>query len=48
VRETISDAVGRAGFMPLYLNPVNFEAIYHQRMAQVQAAAQAAPAGQPN
>lgn len=44
VRETISDAVGRAGFMPLYLNPVNFEAIYAQRMAQ----AQAQPAGQPN
>jgi preprotein translocase subunit SecB len=43
-RETISDAVGRAGFMPLYLNPVNFEAIYAQRMA-----AQAAqPAAQPN
>lgn len=34
VRETISDAVGRAGFMPLYLNPVNFEAIYAQRMQQ--------------
>jgi preprotein translocase subunit SecB len=44
VRETISDAVGRAGFMPLYLNPVNFEAIYAQRMAQ----AQAQQAGQPN
>lgn len=45
-RETISDAVGRAGFMPLYLNPVNFEAIYAQRMAQAQAEAQTA--GQPN
>lgn len=44
VRETISDAVGRAGFMPLYLNPVNFEAIYQQRMAQ----AQAQPTAQPN
>jgi len=42
VRETISDAVGRAGFMPLYLNPVNFEAIYAQRMQQAQ------PAAQPN
>lgn len=38
VRETISDAVGRAGFMPLYLNPVNFEALYAQRMQQGQAA----------
>lgn len=46
VRETVSDAVGRAGFMPLYLNPVNFEAIYAQRMAQAQAQAQ--QAGQPN
>ena len=46
VRETISDAVGRAGFMPLYLNPVNFEALYAQRMAQAQAEAQ--QAGQPN
>lgn len=46
VRETISDAVGRAGFMPLYLNPVNFEALYAQRMQQVQAEAQ--QAGQPN
>lgn len=46
VRETISDAVGRAGFMPLYLNPVNFEAIYQQRMAQAQVEAQAA--AQPN
>jgi preprotein translocase subunit SecB len=45
-RETISDAVGRAGFMPLYLNPVNFEAIYAQRMAQSQAQAQQAT--QPN
>lgn len=44
VRETISDAVGRAGFMPLYLNPVNFEALYAQRLAQ----AEAQQAGQPN
>lgn len=33
VRETVSDAVTRAGFMPLYLNPVNFEALYQNRMA---------------
>lgn len=46
VRETISEAVGRAGFMPLYLNPVNFEALYAQRVAQAQAEAQ--QAGQPN
>ncbi|MEJ5210618.1 MAG: protein-export chaperone SecB [Burkholderiales bacterium] len=47
VRETISDAVGRAGFMPLYLNPVNFEAIYAQRMQAAQAAA-AQAGGAPN
>lgn len=34
VRETISDAVSRAGFPPLYLNPINFEAVYAQRMQQ--------------
>lgn len=45
VRETISDAVSRAGFMPLYLNPVNFESLYAQRM---QAQAEAQQAGQPN
>ncbi|CAB1367590.1 protein-export chaperone SecB [Denitratisoma oestradiolicum] len=32
VRETISDAVGRAGFPPVLLAPVNFEAMYQQRM----------------
>ena len=46
MRETVSEAVGRAGFMPLYLNPVNFEALFAQRMAQAQAEAQ--QAGQPN
>jgi preprotein translocase subunit SecB len=35
-RETISDTVNRAGFPPVHLAPVNFEAIYQQRMAQQQ------------
>lgn len=36
-RETISDAVSRAGFPPVLLAPVNFEAMYQQRlMAQQQ------------
>ncbi|MFA7270166.1 MAG: protein-export chaperone SecB [Sterolibacterium sp.] len=36
-RETISDLVTRAGFPPVLLAPVNFEAIYQQRqMAQKQ------------
>ena len=28
VRETVSDAIVRAGFPPVLLNPVNFEALY--------------------
>lgn len=31
-RETVSDAVVRAGFPPVLLAPVNFEAIYRQRL----------------
>ncbi len=34
VRETISDAISRAGFPPVLLAPVNFEALYQQRLAQ--------------
>ncbi len=41
LRETISDVVIRAGFPPLLLNPVNFEAMFMQQQAQQQ---QAAPA----
>ena len=37
-RETISDAIVRAGFPPVLLNPVNFEALY---LAQKQQEAQA-------
>jgi preprotein translocase subunit SecB len=36
VRETISDAVTRAGFPPVLLAPVNFEAVYQQRLQQQQ------------
>ncbi|HEX5394642.1 MAG TPA: protein-export chaperone SecB [Rhodocyclaceae bacterium] len=36
-RETVSDAVNRAGFPPVILAPVNFEALYQQRQeAQAQ------------
>ena len=41
-RETVSDAVTRAGFSPIVLQPVNFEAMYMQRM-QEQTAASAEP-----
>jgi preprotein translocase subunit SecB len=34
-RETVSDCVGRAGFPPVLLAPVNFEAMYQQRMAEL-------------
>ncbi len=49
VRETVSDAIVRAGFPPVLLNPVNFEALYQaqkQHEAQ-QAAGTAAPAAAP-
>ncbi len=35
-RETVSDAVTRAGFPPVLLAPVNFEAIYRERLMQQQ------------
>lgn len=44
VRETISDAVNRAGFPPVLLSPVNFEALYQQRLeAEKQKAEGASP-----
>ena len=40
VREVVSDVVVRAGFPPVVLNPVNFEALFQaQRGAQAQPAA---------
>ncbi len=42
VREVISDAVSRAGFAPVLLNPINFEAVFQaQREAKAQAGATA-------
>jgi preprotein translocase subunit SecB len=43
LREAVSDLVTRAGFPPVLLNPINFEALYHQ---QKQQQAQAAAAGE--
>jgi preprotein translocase subunit SecB len=34
VRETIADAVARAGFPPVHLAPINFEALYAQQLGQ--------------
>ena len=39
VREVISDIVVRAGFPPVMLNPVNFEAIFQAQREQAQSAA---------
>lgn len=33
-REVVSDAVTRAGFQPIILQPVNFEAMYLQRLQE--------------
>lgn len=40
-REAISDLVTKAGFPQLLLTPINFEALYQQKLAQDQAAASA-------
>jgi preprotein translocase subunit SecB len=39
-REAVSDCVTRAGFPPVLLVPVNFDALYRQRLASGQAAPQ--------
>jgi preprotein translocase subunit SecB len=36
LREAVSDIVTRAGFPPVLLSPVNFEALYHQQKQQAQ------------
>ncbi len=33
-RETISNLVQKAGFPPMLLNPINFDALYHQQVAE--------------
>ncbi|HEX6997030.1 MAG TPA: protein-export chaperone SecB [Gammaproteobacteria bacterium] len=49
-REAIADVIGKGGFPPLLLQPINFDALYaqaaRQRAAQ-QSGPQAAPAAQP-
>lgn len=47
LREVISDVVTRAGFPPVLLNPVNFEAIYQQQLQQKQQELAAAPPAAP-
>ena len=45
-RENISSAITHAGYPPVHLAPINFDALYAQQLQQMQAAqaAQAAPA----
>ena len=47
LREVVSDSASRAGFMPVVLAPMNFEALYMQRLQQQQQQQQqpTAPAG---
>lgn len=42
-REVVSDAVTRAGFQPLVLQPVNFEALFMARLEERQQQAAGAP-----
>jgi len=36
-RETIASATARAGYPPMHLAPINFEMLYQQQLAQMQA-----------
>jgi len=46
-RETIAEAITRAGFPPIHLSPINFEAIYQQQLQQMQASSAAPAAANP-
>ena len=35
IRETIADAISRAGFPPIHLDPINFELLYQQQLANL-------------
>ena len=47
LRSNIADAITRAGFPPIHLAEINFQALYEQRLAQLQQQ-QAAEASAPN
>jgi preprotein translocase subunit SecB len=44
-RETVANIVSKGGFPEFLLQPINFDALYAQGMAQAQAQAQKQPAG---
>jgi preprotein translocase subunit SecB len=43
VRETIANAISRAGFPPVHLDPINFELLYQQQLANLQQQPSASP-----
>lgn len=43
VRETIADAISRAGFPPVHLDPINFELLYQQQLNNLQQRPAASP-----
>jgi preprotein translocase subunit SecB len=43
VRETIANAIARAGFPPVHLDPINFELLYQQQLANMQQQPAASP-----
>ncbi|MEE4376384.1 MAG: protein-export chaperone SecB [Candidatus Competibacteraceae bacterium] len=45
-RETVASLIGKGGFPPLLLSPINFEALYVQRLQSQQAQAEQAQAEQ--
>jgi preprotein translocase subunit SecB len=45
-RRVIADAVRDAGYPPLVLEPIDFNGLYVQQLAQAQANAEAQPAGE--
>ena len=47
VRQVISNVVSEGGFRPVVLDPVNFGALYQQKMAEMRAGAGAPPAEPP-
>lgn len=45
-RRVVADAVRDAGYPPLVLEPIDFNGLYMQQLAQAQATAEAQPAGE--
>jgi len=46
VRETIASLIGKTGFPPVQLAPVNFQALFMQKLQQAQAAAESGEASE--